>query len=126
MKRAMLSVALWPIAAACAPAGAAPVAKAIPFKADSAGGPDLSAGAFGILGLSLLAIGVVWLVRKRLNLHQGAPGTGGAVRIIETQRLGPRALLTVVEFGGRRHLLAQTEHGINCLVSDSATEQEKA
>lgn len=97
---------------------------AIPFRRDSASGAGSLAGsAWGVLVVSLLAIGAVLYVRKRLNLNPLNPRQGAAprlLRVLETQRLGPRALLSVVEFGGQQHLIAQSEHGVSHLVTAPA------
>ena len=108
---------------ASAPATPAPVAQTvqatpIPFKRDGGdSGATLASGGIGVLVISLLAIGVVLYLRRRLNLHTGLPAAGRALRVLESARLGPRALLSVVEFDGTRYLLAQSEHGISCLAS---------
>lgn len=91
---------------------------AIPFKQDSADSGALHGGALGILLISALAIVAVYIVRKRLNLQlPGHGGTARLLRVLETQRLGPRAQLSVIEFEGRRYLIAQGEHGVSCLVT---------
>lgn len=96
-------------------------APAIPFKRDS--GADASAlggGAMGILVISLIAIVAVLMVRKRLGLAQPRQGAPRLVKVLESQRLGPRALLSVVEFSGTHYLIAQGEHGISCVASKPA------
>lgn len=117
MKRA-LTVLLAMLVAGHA-AGAEPVAAAIPFKQDGAAtAASLQGGALGILAISALAIGAVYFLRKRLNLPFGRPASASRLlRILETQHLGPRATLSVVEFEGRRYLIAQSEQGISCLVA---------
>lgn len=95
--------------------GAALAAAPIPFKRDTDAGSLAGTGGMAVLLVSLLAIGAVYVVRKRLKLGQLAPGAPALLRVLETRRLGPRALLSVVEFGGKRHLIAQGEHGISCL-----------
>lgn len=117
------------MAAAPFPAGAAALPSALPVRAaSSAGAPAIpfkqdasasasmfSGGAVGVLLISLIAIVAVLFIRKRLNLAPAAgPGTR-LLRILETQRMGPRTLLAVVEFGGAHYLVAQGEHGVNCL-----------
>jgi len=110
------------------PAAAAPALVAqtvqpapIPFKRDGgAAGATLASGGVGVLVISLLAIGIVLYLRRRLNLHTGLPAAGRALRVLESARLGPRALLSVVEFDGTRYLLAQSEHGITCLAKTPA------
>lgn len=102
-----------------APGQALPgTAAPIPFKHEAAGGAGaVGASALGVLLVLLAAVGAVLYLRKRLNLPM--PGTGGRrlVRVLESERMGPRALLSVVEFGGQRYLLAQGEHGISCVAS---------
>ena len=93
----------------------------IPFKRDGGdAGATLASGGVAVLVISLLAIGVVLYLRRRLNLHTGLPAAGRALRVLESARLGPRALLSVVEFDGTRYLLAQSEHGITCLANTPA------
>ncbi|KQV58001.1 MULTISPECIES: flagellar biosynthetic protein FliO [unclassified Duganella] len=90
---------------------------AIPFKRES-DVPVGSAvgGGVGVLLIALAAIVVVQVLRKKLKL--APPGAGARhLRVLETQRLGPRSTLAVVEFAGRRYLLAQGEHGVSCVDS---------
>ena len=97
-------------------------APAIPFKRDS-DVPLGSAvgGGVGVLLIALAAIVVVQVLRRKLKLP--VPGAAPRhMRVLETQRLGPRAALSVVEFGGRRYLLAQGEHGVSCVDSVAAEE----
>jgi flagellar biogenesis protein FliO len=119
----------WLLCVLLASASLAARADAIPYKQDSAvAAAALPGGALGVLLLSAAAIGAVYVLRKRLNLQP--PGKGGArhVRVLETQRLGPRTLLSVVEFGGSQYLIAQSEHGVTCLASapDAAADKEPA
>ena len=103
----------------CGLAAADPATAPIPFKQDAAGAAAaLPGGALGVLLLSALAIGAVYVVRKRLNLRPaGAKDAPRHLRVLETQRLGPRTLLSVVEFAGGRYLIAQGEQGVSCLVA---------
>lgn len=103
--------------AAWADAGQPAVAQpAIPFKRDTAaGGGGLGGAGLGVLLLSLAAIAVVMVVRKRLKLDRRDPAAPRLVSVLETQRLGPRNLLSVVEFEGARYLIAHSEHGVSCL-----------
>lgn len=91
---------------------------AIPFKRDAdAGAAALGGGAIGVLILSLIAIVAVLAVRKHLGLGLARPGAPRLVKVLESQRLGPKALLSVVEFSGTQYLIAQGEHGISCVAS---------
>jgi flagellar biogenesis protein FliO len=94
----------------------------IPFKHE-AGVPaaSVTGGALGLLLISLLAIGVVLFLRKRFNLIPRRASTAGLLRVLETQRLGPRTLLSVVEFSGSHYLVAQGEHGVSCIASAPVT-----
>jgi flagellar biogenesis protein FliO len=93
----------------------------IPFKREEPGLSNaLTGGAVGLLVVSLVVIALVLWARKRLNLAPGQPAGEGRLRIVETRRLGARALLSVVEFDGRAYLLAQTEHGVT-RIADSDT-----
>jgi flagellar biogenesis protein FliO len=100
-----------------APGAVAGAPATIPFKREPASAGAVGASALGVLLVLLAAVGAVLYLRKRLNL--GVPGAGGQrlVRVLESERMGPRALLSVVEFGGQRYLLAQGEHGISCVAS---------
>lgn len=90
----------------------------IPFKRDDGvAGSTLAGGGIGVLVLSLLAIAIVLFLRRRLNLHTGQATGTRSLRVLESARLGPRALLSVVEFDGTRYLLAQGEHGVTCVAS---------
>jgi flagellar biogenesis protein FliO len=94
---------------------------AIPFKHEEAGLSNaMTGGAIGLLLVSLVVIGLALWARKRLNLAPGQPSGEGRLRIVETRRLGPRALLSVVEFDGRTYLLAQTEHGVSRIADGDA------
>lgn len=97
---------------------AEPAASAIPFK--RAETVEASAGGAGlaVLLLSVLAIGLVYALRKRLPAARGADGR--LLRVLETRRLGPRALVSVVEFAGQHYLLAQSEQGVSCVASAPA------
>jgi flagellar biogenesis protein FliO len=91
---------------------------AIPFKQNGAAAASLESGAIGVLAISVLAIAAVYFLRKRFNLPFGKQaGAPRLLKILETQHLGPRAMLSVVEFEGRRYLIAQSEHGVSCLVA---------
>lgn len=102
---------------------AAPLALAapggnIPFKADRAGAPWSGAG-LALVIVSLIAIAAVLVVRKRLGLTPD--GTGPRMlRIVESQRLGSRALLSVVEYKGEHYLISYSEQGVTCLVPPKA------
>ncbi len=99
---------------------------AIPFKRDSASGASpVAAGGVGVLIVSLLAIAAVLVIRKKLRLGQPASGRAALLQVLETQRLGPRALLSVVQFSGTHYLLAQGEHGISCIATSPAENPAK-
>ncbi|MBI3229334.1 MAG: FliO/MopB family protein [Burkholderiales bacterium] len=107
------------VASVSASANANPVAShppAIPFKHDTGvASSSLGGGAVGVLLISAVTIvGVMW-ARKKLNLVNPQHAQGTLLRILESQRLGPRAVLSVVEFDGGRYLIAQSEHGLQCL-----------
>jgi len=120
MSDALSSAAPASAGAAVASVQAAP---AIPFKRDAAGAAGaLGGGALGVLILSLVAIVVVLVVRKRLRLGGPVDAGAGLLRVLETRRLGPRALLSVVEFDGARYLIAQSEQGVQCLAQHATKE----
>ncbi len=96
--------------------------QAIPFKRDSEGAATLASSGMGVLIVSVLVIAAVLVIRKRLRI--GAPTGGKAMlHVLETQRLGPRALVSVIEFKGTQYLLVQSEQGIHCLASVPAGDQ---
>ncbi len=114
MKRALSGASL-SLAAMAARAGT------IPFRQDGAGAAaSVTGGALGVLLLSLLAIAAVLLVRKRLRLPLPGRAAPPLLQVLETRRLGPRTLLSVVEFAGTRYLLAQGEQGVSCVASAPA------
>jgi flagellar biogenesis protein FliO len=95
----------------------------IPFKRDSGStGAALADGAVGVLLISLLAIAAVLVIRKKLGLRLLPSAKPGMLKVLETQRLGPKALLSVVEFGDTHYLIAQGEQGISCVASVPASQ----
>jgi flagellar biogenesis protein FliO len=99
-------------------------APAIPFKRDNGStGSALADGAVGVLLISLIAIGAVLVIRKKLGLRLTPSSRPGLLKVLETQRLGPKALLSVVEFSGTRYLIAQGEQGITCVASQPAAKE---
>ncbi|MGK5049024.1 flagellar biosynthetic protein FliO [Janthinobacterium sp. GB4P2] len=92
-------------------------AVAIPFRHDDAAGSlALSDGsAWAVLLISAAAIGAVVIIRKKLKMPILLGSQPRLVRVLDTQRLGPRSLLSVVEFAGNQYLIAQSEHGITTL-----------
>jgi flagellar biogenesis protein FliO len=107
-----------PLAAGTKPASTG--STRIPFKQE----PDVAgteASYFAVFVLLALAAGWLWL-RKR----QAGPQGGGRrrARVLESHRLGPRSTLSVVEFAGQWHLLAQTEHSVTCVAQVPAGDQQ--
>lgn len=92
----------------------------IPFKHVAPVGNVAANSGIAVLVVSLLAIIIVLYLRKRLNLSRVAGQGGKRIRVLETQMLGPRTMLAVVEFGGREHLIAQTEHGVSRIADVNA------
>lgn len=98
-------------------------APAIPFKRDTTPAASaLGGGVVGVLVISVVAIAAVLWIRKRLRLDRRESAAPRLLHILETQRLGPRALLSVVEFDGKRYLISQGEHGVSCLATAAARE----
>lgn len=95
-------------------------APAIPFKQSTPVGGAAASGGIAVLVVSLVAIAAVLYLRKRLGIGARPAQGGKRVRILETQMLGPRAMLAVVEFGGREHLIAHTEHGVTRIADTEA------
>lgn len=98
----------------------------IPFKHEAASGTaGVGASALGVLLVLLAAVCAVLYLRKRLKLPLAGAKGARLVRVLESERMGPRALLSVVEFGGQHYLLAQGEHGISCVASVPAPSAAK-
>jgi flagellar biogenesis protein FliO len=106
-----------PAASAVAPAASTAVQVPIPFKHEGSSPAGSLSGAAGVLLVSVAAIVAVLVIRRRLRLDGPSGGAPRLLRVLETQRLGPRTLLSVVEFGGRQHLIAQSEQGVQCLAT---------
>jgi flagellar biogenesis protein FliO len=106
-------------------AGIVHAAPAIPFKQDAASTATLlSRSAAAVLVVSLIAIAAVLFVRRRLHLSPPGAAGAGPLRVLQSQRIGPRTLLTVVEFCGTRYLVAEGEHGLTCLAQSPAPAAE--
>lgn len=110
-------------------AAATEVSQAIPFKPASthaAGDPLQLIAGFAICILVLLVI--LYALRRRLASSRLLSGQKKQIRITESQRMGARSTLHVVEFSGKRYLLAQTEQNVSCIatetISDTASEQQ--
>jgi len=92
----------------------------IPFKRDPAPAVAVVGTAvLGVLVVAGLAIGAVLWTRRRLQFKSPARRVR-LVQVLESERLGPRAVLSVVAFGGRHHLVVQSEQGVRRLASVSA------
>jgi flagellar biogenesis protein FliO len=118
MRRPFQGVLAALTALCCQAASADPAAAArIPFKREALADGAATPGATLLtLLLAALAIGVLYWLRKRVALQ--VPGRGERLlRVLESQRLGPRSTLSVVEFAGQRYLLAQSEQGVQCVAS---------
>jgi flagellar biogenesis protein FliO len=99
------------------------VQPAIPFKRDSESGAALASSGVGVLIVSLLVIAAVLVIRKRLRIGAPAGGGKGILDVLETRRLGPRSLVSVIEFKGTHYLLVQSEQGVSCIASAPAGDQ---
>jgi flagellar biogenesis protein FliO len=98
------------------------VQTAIPFKREVEAGADVWSrlGAVMLICIAVLAL-VLYLLRRHLNLKLkflvGQAASTQRLQVLETRRLGPRAYLHVVQFGGREHLIGNSEHGLVTLAS---------
>ena len=99
-------------------------APAIPFKQPATVGGAATSGGIAVLVVSLIAIVAVLYLRKRLNLGPAPRPGGKRIKVLETQMLGPRAMLAVVEFGGREHLIAHTDRGVTHIADTAAEGRE--
>lgn len=95
--------------------GAAP---AIPFKPASATSGQGSTVA--LLLASALAIALAIWARKRWLPAVARLQGERPLRVLQTQRLGPGAMVSVVEFAGTQYLVAQSQQGVSCLASAPA------
>jgi flagellar biogenesis protein FliO len=102
---------------------ASTIQPAIPFKRDGGSGATLASSGAGVLIVSLIAIAGVLVIRKRLRIGAPAAGRKAMLQVLETQRLGPRSLVSVIEFRGTQYLLVQGEHGVSCVASVPAGDQ---
>jgi flagellar biogenesis protein FliO len=105
-------------------AGAAALAESvpqsIPFKQEAASGTGELLRVMGGLALCVLILaGVLHFLRRRTGLNQTGRTDAGRLRIVDRLRLGARASMIVVEYEGKRHLLAQTEQGITLITTVS-------
>jgi len=92
-------------------------ASQIPYKRDHMStDSDLPRVALGLTVCLLVLSGAVYFLRRRLGINLVAGGNK-KLRVVESHRLNPSSSLYVVEFAGKYHLLGQSEHSINCLVS---------
>jgi flagellar biogenesis protein FliO len=95
-----------------------PVSKAIPFKpASSSATGDPYQLIIGFVVCMLVLAVVIYVLRRRLASSLTIGGVKKQLRVTETQRLGARSTLHVVEFAGTRYLLAQTEQHVSCIAS---------
>ncbi|HSY29560.1 MAG TPA: flagellar biosynthetic protein FliO [Burkholderiaceae bacterium] len=102
--------------AADEPAPSAPASQ-IPYKRDHIStDSDLPRVALGLTVCLLLLSGAVYFLRRRLGINLEVR-CNKKLRVVESHRLNPRSSLYVVAFAGKYHLLGQSEHSINCLVS---------
>jgi flagellar biogenesis protein FliO len=91
---------------------------AIPFKQEAgSGSQNLSNAGLGVILVSLAVIVVVLFIRKKLHFSTKNIKVETSLRIVDSQRLGPKTILSVVEFSDTQYLLAQTEHGVTCIAS---------
>lgn len=95
-------------------------ASKIPFRQAATQGDG---GPIQVLLASALCMcilgGVLWLLRRK-SASRNLPGRKKrCLHILETQKLGARAFLHVVEFDGQHYLLAQTEQNIRRIASAS-------
>jgi flagellar biosynthetic protein FliO len=95
----------------------APAVNQIPYKHDHiSADSDLPRVALGLTVCLLVLAGAVYFLRRRLGINLEV-GRNKQLRVVESHRLNPRSSLYVVEFAGKYHLLGQSEHSINYLVS---------
>lgn len=93
--------------------------KAIPFKTTPANaGGDPMQLIIGFAVCLLVLVVIIYALRRRQSSSRLLTGEKKQIRIAESQRLGPRSSLHVVEFSGRRYLIAQTEQNVSCIATE--------
>jgi flagellar biogenesis protein FliO len=119
--QAMVVLHLLYLASSTALAQSAP--QSIPFKPEAASGAGELLSVMGGLALCVLILaGVLYLLRRRAGRNiLGAAGATNLsrLRIVDRLRLGARSTLVVVEYEGKRHLLAQSEQGVTLVTTVS-------
>ncbi|MFZ6646125.1 FliO/MopB family protein [Undibacterium sp. TJN25] len=101
----------------CQAAGEELHSNSIPFKREpAASGGDFSRMAGGMTLVLLILAGGVYVVRRRLGFAVNST-RAKQLRIVESHRLTPKSSLHVVEFAGSQYMLAQSEQGVQCLVT---------
>lgn len=92
----------------------------IPFKSEAPA--DIGTAKIFIgFGIAILALGLsLYFLRRRLGQDAGATPSAKQLRVIETKRLTARSTLFVVEFSGTRYLIAESGHGVRCVISAPA------
>ncbi len=94
---------------------------AIPFKQEKQATDVLAYQSFAALVLvGLAAYGIVFGLKRFGAMTGGPAGKVRRVRIIEAIRLGRRSTLHVIEYQGQELLLAESEHGLQLLISAPA------
>lgn len=103
-------------------ASAAP--NAIPFKQEKQSTDTLAYQSLAALVLvGLAAYGIVFGLKRAGGIKGGLLGKSRRARTLDAIRLGRRSMLYVVEYRGQELLLAESEHGVQLLVSTTATPQ---
>lgn len=74
------------------------------------GAADPGLGAFALIGLLALVLGLLWWLKTR----RGFAGEG-PIRLVAMRSLGGKRLLALVEVESERFLLGMTDESIQCL-----------
>lgn len=111
---AIALLALLPLAAPAQPG--AP--ERIPFKEDAGELGALMWRSFlAMAGIVVVAAGVLYVLRRQGMVPPGR-GPSRTLRVVESLKLGPRAALVVVHFGGQRMLIGQTDRGMELIATE--------
>ena len=115
------------IMGALAPVARTQAAQPIAYKQDS--GPGLGALALRLAGglvlMATLAFGTAVLAKRYLPGVRGYSADGKSrIQLLESRRITPKLTLFVLEFEGRRLLLAQSGDRVVELASRGAQEHE--
>lgn len=127
LRRWVLTGLVVPLLCAAPPtfAAEAPVSSSIPYKRDAAASEvGISRVVIALLICGVAGAGAILYLRRRLGTTISASIRHRHMQVLESQRLNAQLALYVVEFSGKRYLLAHSNQGVSCIASSSSTSGE--